>query len=177
MYTRSFPIYSGMTEVTTAGAIQSYNTYYNFNNKATTAYVDESTLPNAFGGTGINHNQDLANGTHYVMMSASSWKTSGKETTIPTFPTSAVNGYDYNTNGTTQGLPWWSAVSNARHVPNYCTIKITKDYINIKSWQIDGAKLTENINGTEYEYSPQIGESTITRTLIDDFTLNLSDRN
>lgn len=177
MYTRTFPIYSGMAKVTVAGQIQSFNDYYNFTKKATTTYVDERTLPNALtGGTGISHNQDLRNGTHYVMMSSSSWKNSGKETAITNFPTQAVNGYDYNSNGTSAGLPWWSKVSNTREVPNYCTIKITKDSINIKSYQVDGAKLLKNINGTNYEYAPQIGESVLSRTLIDDFTLNLSDR-
>ena len=177
MYTRSFPIYCGMAQVTEAGKIQDYNTYYNFTKKETTSYVDESKLPNAHtGSVGINHNEDLRNGTHYVMISSSSWKTSGKETTITKFPVQAVDGYDFNSNGTNQGLPWWNKVANNRKVPNYCTIKITKDSINIKSWQIDGAKLRETINGVEYEYAPQIGESKITRTLIDDFVLNLSDR-
>ena len=177
MYTRSYPIYCGMAEVTEAGNIQDYNTYYNFTKKATTPYVDESQLPNCWTGElGINHNEDLRNGTHYVMMSSSSWKTSGKETTITKFPTEAVDGYDFNSNGTSSGLPWWNKVANNRKVPNYCTIKITKDSINIKSWQVDGAKLTEVINGAEYAYSPQVGESEVTRTLIDNFTLNLSDR-
>lgn len=177
MYTRSFPIYCGMAQVTEAGKIQDYNTYYNFTKKETTSYVDESKLPNAHTGElGINHNEDLRNGTHYVMISSSSWKTSGKETTITKFPVQAVDGYDFNSNGTNQGLPWWNKVANNRKVPNYCTIKITKDSINIKSWQIDGAKLRETINGVEYEYAPQIGKSKITRTLIDDFVLNLSDR-
>lgn len=177
MYTRSYPIYCGMAEVTEAGNIQDYNTYYNFTKKATTPYVDESQLPNCWTGElGINHNEDLRNGTHYVMMSSSSWKTSGKETTITKFPTEAVDGYDFNSNGTSSGLPWWNKVANNRKVPNYCTIKITKDSINIKSWQVDGAKLTEVINGVEYAYSPQVGESEVTRTLIDNFTLNLSDR-
>ena len=176
-YTRSYAIRCGMAMPTAAGDIQSYNDYYNFTKKATTPYVDETQLPNAItGGTGINHTEDLANGTHYVMMSSSSWKTSGKETTITKFPTEAVDGYDYNSNSSSQGLPWWSKISNNRKVPNYCTIKITKDSINIKSWQVDGAKLIENINGKEYEYSPEYGESEITRTLLDDFTLNLSDR-
>ena len=177
MYTRSFPIYCGMAQVTEAGKIQDYNTYYNFTKKETTSYVDESKLPNAHTGElGINHNEDLSNGTHYVMVSSASWKTSGKETTITKFPVQAVDGYDFNSNGTNQGLPWWNKVANNRKVPNYCTIKITKDSINIKSWQIDGAKLRETINGVEYEYAPQIGKSKITRTLIDDFVLNLSDR-
>jgi hypothetical protein len=110
------------------------------------------------------------------MMSSSSWKTSGRETTITKFPTEAVDGYDYNSNSSSEGLPWWNKVANNRKVPNYCTIKITKDFINIKSYHVDGAKLMQNINGTEYEYAPEVGTSEVTRTLIDDFTLNLSDR-
>ena len=177
MYTRSFPIYCGMAEVTEPGAIQSYNDYYSFSKKATTPDVDETQVPNCWTGElGINHNEDLRNGTHYVMMSSSSWKTSGRETTITKFPTEAVNGYDYNSNSSSEGLPWWNKVANNRKVPNYCTIKITKDFINIKSYHVDGAKLMQNINGTEYEYAPEIRTSEVTRTLIYDFTLNLSDR-
>ena len=177
LYTRSFAVRCGMQFTTEAGAIPKYNDYYNFTKKATTTYVDEKTLPNAItGGTGINHDEDLANGTHYVMISSSSWKTSGKETTITKYPEGATSGYDYNTNGTSQGLPWWSKVSNSTKLPNYCTIKITKDKINIKSYQVTGAILSENINGTDYLYAPEVGTSEITKNLIDDFTLNLSDR-
>lgn len=177
LYTRSFAIRCGMQFTTEPGAIPKYNNYYNFTKKATTTYVDEKTLPNAItGGTGINHDEDLANGTHYVMTSSSSWKTSGKETTITKYPEGATSGYDYNTNGTSQGLAWWSKVSNSTKLPNYCTIKITKDSINIKSYQVTGAILSENINGTDYLYAPEVGTTEITRNLIDDFTLNLSDR-
>ena len=55
LYTRSIPIYSGYPEVTVAGSIPAYNTYYDFTKKATTAYVDENTAPNVSGGTGIKH--------------------------------------------------------------------------------------------------------------------------
>lgn len=162
---------------TEAGKIQSYNTYYNFNTSSTVAYVDEKTLPNAITGTnGINHNEDLRNGTHYVMINATGWKTNGKEAKIPDFPSSAVAGYDYNMSGSTEGNAWWNKIINTRGVPNYATIKITKDSINIKTYQIDGAKAVHSINGTEYEYVPSIEEANITRTISDDFTLNLSDR-
>ena len=59
MQSRSYALYTGMPEVTEAGKIQDYNTFYNFNTKTTTNYVDESQLPNAFGGIGINHNEDI----------------------------------------------------------------------------------------------------------------------
>lgn len=174
--TRSYALHTGMKEVATAGDIQPYNTYYSFGNSSTTAYVDESQLPNQWGGTGINHNEDLRNGTHYVMINANGFKTSGKEQKIPKFPTEAVEGYDYNVAGTTEGLPWWCKVSEMRSVPNYATIKINKDEINIKVWQIEGAKVITQINGKEYEYAPPTSEANLRRTLSDDFTIRLSDR-
>lgn len=176
MQTRSYALYTGMQEVTEAGNIQKYNTYYNFNTKTTTDYVDESQLPNAFGGTGIKHTEDLRNGTHYVMINATGYKTKGKETRIPEFSSEAVSGYDYNVAGTTEGLAWWNKVCETRSVPNYATIKINKDTINIKTYQIEGAKVITNINGKEYEYAPPTSEANLTKTLADDFTINLSDR-
>lgn len=177
LYTRSYAIRCGMQEVTEPGAIQPYNDYYNFSKKATTTYVNEQELENAITGElGINHNEDLANGTHYVMISSTSWKTSGKETRIPEFSSDCIDGYDYNANGSSEGNAWWNKVINPRKAPNYCTIKIKKDSINIKSYHVDGAKLVEVINGVEFHYAPELGTSEITRTLIDDFTLNLSDR-
>lgn len=176
MFTRSNALYTGMPEVQTAGDIQAYNTYYNFNTKTTTAYVDERQLPNAFGGVGINHDEDLRNGTHYVMINATGHKTRGKETRIPEFSNDAISGYDYNVGGTTEGLAWWNKISETRNVPNYATITINKDKINIKTYQIEGAKVMTNINGKEYEYAPPIDEANISRVLFDDFTINLSDR-
>ena len=176
MMTRSYALYTGMKETVEAGKIQDYNTYYNFNTKDVTDYVDESQLPNAFGGTGINHNEDLRNGTHYVMINATGYKTTGKEKKIPKYPSQAIDGYDYNVAGTTEGLPWWSKVCDTRSVPNYATIKINKDKINIKVYQIEGAKVITNINGKEYEYAPPTNEAELSRTLLDDFTLKLSDR-
>lgn len=162
---------------TVAGGIQAYNTYYNFNTSTPTAYVDEKTLPNALtGGTGINHTEDLRNGTHYVMINATGWKTNGKETKIPEFPSEAVAGYDYNVAGSSEGNAWWNKIIDVRSVPNYAKIKITKDTINIKTYQIEGAKVMTTINGLEYEYAPLIKDANVTRSLVDDFTINLSDR-
>lgn len=176
MQSRSYALYTGMPEVTEAGKVQKHNTFYNFIKGSTTEYVDESQLPNAWGGTGINHTEDLRNGTHYVMINANGYKTKGKETKIPEFPAEAVEGYDYNVAGTTEGLPWWNKICETRNVPNYAKIKITKDEINIKTYQIEGAKVITHINGKEYEYAPPINEANLTRTLADDFTIKLSDR-
>ena len=176
LYTRSIPIYSGYPTVTEAGVIPSYNTYYDFPKKATTAYVDESVAPNVSGGTGINHTADIHNGTYYVMCPSTGWKNSGKETHISTFPTSAVSGYDYNVNGYSDGRVWWNAVSNTVKVPGYLTLEINNTQIVGKFYQIQGAKLLQDYNGTSYEYAPNIEDLNMTRTLLDTFTINKSDR-
>ena len=176
LYTRSIPIYSGFPTVTEAGVIPSYNTYYDFTKKATTAYVDENTAPNVSGGTGINHTADTHNGTYYVMCPSTGWKNSGKETHISKFPTSAVSGYDYNVNGYSDGRVWWNAVSNTVKVPGYLTLEITDTQIVGKFYQIQGAKSLQNYNGTNYEYAPNIEDLSMTRSLLDTFTINKSDR-
>ena len=48
--------------------------------------------------------------------------------------------------------------------------------INIKTYQIEGAKIITNINGKEYEYAPPLEEANLTRVVSDDFTIRLSDR-
>ena len=176
LYTRSIPIYSGYPTVTEAGVIPSYNTYYDFPKKTTTTYVDENTAPNVSGGTGINHTADTHNGTYYVMCPSTGWKNSGKETHISKFPTSAVSGYDYNVNGYSDGRVWWNAFSNTVKVPGYLTLEITDTQIVGKFYQIQGAKSLQNYNGTNYEYAPNIEDLSMTRSLLDTFTINKSDR-
>ena len=176
LYTRSIPIYSGYPTVTEAGVIPAYNTYYDFPKKATTPYVDENTAPNVSGGTGINHTADTHNGTYYVMCPSTGWKNSGKETHISKFPTSAVSGYDYNVNGYSDGRVWWNAFSNTVKVPGYLTLEITDTQIVGKFYQIQGAKSLQDYNGTSYEYAPNIEDLSMTRSLLDTFTINKSDR-
>lgn len=177
LYTRTPFIYSGMAEVTEAGQIQSYNTYYNFTNKATTTWVDERTLPNArTGGTGINHTNDPANGTLYIQCPSTGWKNSGKETHIINFPEEAVAGYDYNVNGHSDGRAWFSEVENTVKKPAYLTLEISDTKIVGKAYQITGAKLLNEYNGKTYEYAPKIEDTNLTRELIDTWTINLSDR-
>lgn len=176
LYTRSIPIYSRFPQVTTAGAIAPYNTYYDFPKKATTAYVDERQTTNADGGIGINHTANPQNGTYYVMCPSTGWKNSGKETHITTYPTGAVDGYDKNVNGYSDGRVWWNAVSNTVKVPGYLTLEIDNTKIKGNFYQIQGAKLLENYNGKTYEYAPNIEDLNMTRSLIDTFTINKSDR-
>lgn len=176
LYTRTPFIYTGMKEVTTAGDIQKYNTYYDFTKKQTTTWVDERTLPNVSGGTGINHNEDKAKGTLYIQCPSTGWKNSGKETHITKFPTEAVAGYDYNANGHSDGRAWFSAVENTVKKPAYLTLEISSTKIVGKAYQITGAKLFNEYNGTTYEYSPDLEDATLTRKLIDTWTINKSDR-
>ena len=176
LYTRTPFIYTGMKEVTAAGDIQKYNTYYDFTKKETTTYVNERTLPNASGGTGINHNEDKAKGTLYIQCPSTGWKNSGKETHITKFPTDAVEGYDYNANGYTDGRAWFSAVENTVKKPAYLTLEISGTQIVGKCYQVTGAKSLNEYNGTTYEYAPDIEDATVTRTLIDTWTIKKSDR-
>ena len=176
LYTRSIPIYSRFPKVDTAGNIAPYNTYYDFNTKKVTDYIDETKTENADGGFGINHTSDIARGTYYVMCPATGWKTSGKESHIISFPTEAKDGYDKNVNGYTDGRVWWNAVSNTIALPGYLTIQINDESINLKYYQVQGAKLSKTYNGTSYEYSPNIDDLNMTRTLMDTLTINKSDR-
>lgn len=176
LYTRSIPIYSGYPTVTEAGVFEPYNTYYNFPKKAVTTYVDETQSNNVSGGKGINHTADAANGTYYIMCPSTGWKNSGKETHITTFPTSAVDGYDKNANGNSDGRVWWNAAHNTTKLPGYLTIDISNTAITLKFYQIQGAKALQEYNGKTYEYAPEIKDLSLTRTLIDTFTINKSDR-
>ena len=176
LYTRTPFIYTGMKEVTTAGDIQKYNTYYDFTKKATTTWVDERTLPNATGSKGINHTNDTAKGTLYIQCPSTGWKNSGKETHITKFPEEAVAGYDYNVNGHSDGRAWFSEVENTVKKSAYLTLEISDTKIVGKAYQITGAKLLNEYNGKTYEYSPEIEDANVTRELIDTWTINLSDR-
>ena len=176
LYTRSIPVYSGYPEVTEAGVFEPYNTYYDFPKKAPTTYVDENQSNNVSGGKGINHTADKANGTYYVMCPSTGWKNSGKETHITTFPAEAVDGYDKNANGYSDGRVWWNAVHNITKLPGYLTIDISAESITLNFYQIQGAKLTKEYNGKSYPYSPEIKDLTMTRTLLDTLTINKSDR-
>lgn len=176
LYTRSVPLKTGYPEITEAGEFPPYNTYYNFSSKTVTDYVNEHEAANVEGGTGINHNQDIANGTYYVMCPATSWKTSGKEKHITVFPESIEDGYDVNCNGFTDGRVWWSAAHNMVTLPGYLTININSERILLNFYQVNGAIMQHDYNGTTYPYTPQTEEATLTRTLSDTLTINKSDR-
>ncbi len=178
LYTRSIPIYSGMAEVTEAGQIQAYNTYYDFTKKATTPYVDESQLPNRITGqNGINHTADPANGTYYIQCPSTGWKNSGKETHITQFADECVSGYDYNANSHGDGRVWFSEVANTVKKAGYLTLTITNNDITLKFYQITGAKTLNEYNGTSYEFAPNEQDAVMSRDLLDSLVILKSERN
>lgn len=118
----------------------------------------------------INKNEDLRNGTHYVMMNATGFKLSGKEKLV-TLPhgLAGVEGHD---NGS--GQPWWykPEVCVTTTQPTYGMIEIGYDSINVKIYTVQGILTTDsNKNITINKYGSQ------TRRLHDELTINYSDRN
>ena len=169
LYARSKSLY------TRYDGVSDYNTYYDFNTKATTTYVDEASQTNVDGGIGINHNEDLRNGIHYVSVNATGWKCSGKEKKISLYPANAKAGYDYDE---TSKLPWWMAKIDTTVLPMYTTMTIDKDKIHLQMWQVSNAFKHVSVNSSSYQYTPKYEDvkDSITKTLIDELIINLSDR-
>ena len=170
LYNRSKAIYSRYD------GVSDYNTYYDFNAKDVTTYVDEASQTNIDGEVGINHNEDLVNGTHYVAVNATGWKCSGKEKKISQYPVNAQAGYDYDENSK---LTWWTAKLDTTVLPMYTTMVINKDKIHLQMWQITNAFKHVSVNGSSYQYTPKYEDvkDSITKTLMDELIINLSDRN
>lgn len=169
IYARSKALY------TRYDGVSEYNTYYDFNNKATTPYVDEASQTNIDGEIGINHNEDLANGTHYVSVNATGWKCTGKEKKISLYPTNAQAGYDYDES---TKLPWWMSKIDATILPMYTTMTINKDKIHLQMWQVSNAFKHISVNNSSYQYTPNYEDvkDSMSKTLIDELIINLSDR-
>ena len=170
LYNRSKAIYSRYD------GVSDYNTYYDFIAKDVTTYVDEASQTNIDGEVGINHNEDINNGTHYVAVNATGWKCSGKEKKISQYPANAQAGYDYDENSK---LTWWTAKLDTTVLPMYTTMVINKDKIHLQMWQITNAFKHVSVNGSSYQYTPKYEDvkDSITKTLMDELIINLSDRN
>lgn len=137
-YSRSKAIYSG------------YNGTDAYNDYVKTFDAEE---------LGINKEEDLANGTHYVMCQATGYKLSGKEKAI-TLPDSLGGG-----------RPWWYGHQENPSQPSYCMIEISYDSINLKSYMVQNVMVTdENKNITVNDYGTQ------TRYQFDSLIINHSDR-
>lgn len=86
------------------------------------------------GVTEINRNEDIANGTVYVLNQATGFKLSGKEKPL-TLTTLAGTKHVNSDNS-----PWWIAAQALPSNPVYIDINITYDNITIDSYEITNVK-------------------------------------
>lgn len=161
-YSRSKALYTGYN------GTDIYNDYQDANGVVLSKAQVESRGADE---TSINKVEDLANGTHYVMMNATGFKLTGKEK-IVSLPNDGLRGDPAHDNGS--GQPWWYKENVCRTTtqPTYGMISITPDEISIKIYQINAILETDvnkNIKVKEYD-------GTQTKYLHDSLTINHSDR-
>ena len=189
---RSIPLYTGYQKgmdyfdyQTTAGVIRTKAQVENDGMMGTkTAVADESK---------IKHNADYANGTHYVMITATGYKLSGKEKIVsihnelkaqtynqnPTINSDGDGETFYHDNGA--GQPWWykndlegeyiGAMPKTSQ-PTYAMINITADAITIEMKQVKGVLISDaNKNIAVQDYGTQTIES------YDKLVINYNERN
>ena len=134
------------------------------------ALADEAT---------INHEEDLANGTHYVMINATGYKLNGKEKIVTIhsdLQTANYTGEFLNTHGTSghdNGLaqPWWYKHCVHTTQPTYGMINITYDTITVTT------KIVKNVLKSDSNKNIIIqpfGEQTVEQH--DQLVINKSDR-
>ena len=128
----------------------------------------------------INHAEDLANGTHYMMINATGYKLSGKEKIVTIhndlqagvytggFTDAGGNTFAHD-NGLAQ--PWWYKQAVKTSQPTYAMINITYDTITVTSKIIKNVLLTDaNKNVTVQPFGVQTIEQH------DQLVINKSDR-
>ena len=157
---------------TTAGVIRTQSQVENDGMMGTkTALQDEAR---------VNHAEDLANGTHYMMINATGYKLSGKEKIVTIhndLQAGVYNGGFTDAGGNTfahdNGLsqPWWYKQAVKTSQPTYAMIKITGDQIIITTKVIKNVLLTDaNKNITIQPFGVQTIEQH------DQLVINYSDR-
>lgn len=146
-----------------------YNTYLKQSGATNVTLVDEFQ---GDGITPINRNENKAEGVVYLMSQATGYKLSGKEKPISLIGTDA-SGTEHD-NGSNQ--PWWYAVGKTPPQPSYMRLSITKDTIDIKSFQINNI-LDKDVNGniTVNPYTVN-GPKSQNKELFDSLTINYSER-
>ena len=103
----------------------------------------------ALGAGTINHNEDLNNGTVYLMINATGFKNKGKE--------GILNPY-----------PWWYALKSTHPTqPTYATLEIGWNSITYNCYQIMNV-LSKDKNGNTIV----VPYGTQTKKLYDTYTLN-----
>ena len=176
--TRSKALYTGYQKgmdyfdyQTTAGVVRTMAQVENDGMMGTnSALTDEA---------GINHEEDLANGTHYVMINATGYKLSGKEKIVTihndlrqanytgTFlNSSGKSGHD---NGLSQ--PWWYKKCTHTTQPTYAMVEITYDTITVTIKVIKNTLVSDANKNT---FVQPFGEQTVEQH--DQLIINYSDR-
>ena len=129
----------------------------------------------------VNHAEDLANGTHYMMINATGYKLSGKEKIVTIHNDLKAGTYDGgftdaggNTFAHDNGLgqPWWYKEAVKTTQPTYAMINITYDTITVTSKVIKNVLISDaNKNVTVQPFGVQTIEQH------DQLVINKSDRN
>ena len=159
-YSRSKALYTGYN------GTDPYNDYQDTNGVVLSA---EQVAARGADESNINKNENLAQGTHYIMMNATGFKLTGKEK-IVSLP-SGLSGVEGHDNGS--GQPWWykENVCVTTTQPTYGLINISTDAINVKIKTVRGTLTTDaNKNITVNAFGTQ------TDALHDELTINYSDR-
>ena len=128
----------------------------------------------------INHAEDLANGTHYMMINATGYKLSGKEKVVTIhndlkaanytggFTDAGGNTFAHD-NGV--GQPWWYKECVHTTQPTYAMVNITYDTITVTTKIIKNVLVTDvNKNATIQPFGVQTIEEH------DKLVINYSDR-
>lgn len=96
----------------------------------------------------INREEDILNGTYYVMNGATGFKTTGKETGIE-FTIDTLIGSEHSNKDVQSGVwPWWYAWwGGVMTQPTYMTIEITGDQIKLVAKQVPNVLTKESDTG------------------------------
>ena len=156
-YTRSKCLYTGFNGVPytdmNANAGITYNRYVDLKE------VSDGTITNLIDADKeykdynnpdlgpINREEDLVNGTYYIMNGATGFKTTGKETGI-VFNIPSMIGSDHSNKEIQNGTwPWWYAHWGGKMTqPAYMTIDITGDSITFNPKQIPNVLTKDSQN-------------------------------
>lgn len=158
-YSRSKSLYTGYNY----NINPSYNDYTTKVSGSTELkIVDELNA----SGTEINRNEDLNNGTVYILNQATGFKLSGKEK--PLTLTALTGTKHVNADNS----PWWIAKQSLPTNPVYIDLQISYTQIIMKAYQITGIVTYDQYKNTIVNSNL----NSVSETLFDSLTINYSDR-
>ena len=161
-YSRSKALYTGYDY----NQSPDYNDYFTkITGTTELKIVDEYQ---ADGVTEVNREEDLANGTVYLLNHACGFKLSGRDKPI-TLPSNLL-GTKHDNGG---GSPWWLNYQALPTNPVYIDLEIGYDSIKANSYEITGVVGYDEYKNTLINKDL----SKVSETLFDTLTVNYSDRN